>query len=230
MDRRLNVFCALVICIAVVSIAGDAVGQQKKRRRNKPSEPVKTNDLSRGRAAEMIKAHPEFNSTIDLRVLVGLVWEDGRGDLFIGDLKLLVDQGIVTMKETGNGKYGRYIEHLVELTPKGEIEAKAWEKTTVEERFDSIGLVKSTVTVYHVVIAQKQLIEITGIAVSEGGKNARVEFTWRWAPTAHARLSKRVPSNKLQECEAYFQLYDDGWRIVRPFCLPKFENSHSKLS
>jgi len=219
MNRLLHIFCALVICIAVVSIAGDAVGQQKKRRRNIPSEPVKTNDLSRGRAAEIIKAHPKFKSTDDLRILVGLVWEDGRGDLFIGDLKLPVDQGIVTMKETGNVKYGRYIEYLVELTPKGEIEAKAWEKTTGEEQFDAIGLVKSTVTVYRVVIAQKQLIEVTGIAVSEGGKNARVEFTWRWAPTAHAKLSKQVPSNMPQECAAYFQLYDDGWRFVKPYGL-----------
>jgi hypothetical protein len=214
MNKRLNVFCALVICIAVVSLAGDAVSQQKSRRRNKPSEPVKTNDLSRGRAAEIIKAHPKFKSTVDLRILVGLVWEDGRGDLFIGDLKLPVDQGILTMKKTGQGKYGRYIEYLVELTPKGEIEAKTWEKTTEEEQFDSIGLVKSTVTVYRVVIAQKQLIEVTGIAISEGGKTARVEYKWRWEPTAYAKLSRKVPSNEIDESTAYFRLYDDGWRMV----------------
>lgn len=215
MNRRLNVFCALLICIAVVSLAG-AVSQQKSRRRNKPTEPVRTNHLSRGRAAEIIKAHPKFKSTDDLKILVGLVWEDRGGDFFIGDLELPVDQGIVTMKKTGQVKYGRYIEHLVELTPKGEIEAKAWEKTTQEERFDSLGLVTSNVTVYRVVIAEKQLIEVTGVAISEGGKTAQVEYKWRWEPTAHAKLSKRVPSNTVKECAADFQLYDDGWRVVEP--------------
>jgi hypothetical protein len=218
MNSRLNVFCALLIWMAVVYFAGDAVGQQKKRIRNKPSEPVKTNDLSRGRAAEIIKAYPEFKSTSEIKILVGLVWEDGMGDFFIGDLKLPMDQGILTMKKTGQRKYGRFIEYLVELTPQGKIEAEAWEKSTEKVKFDSLGFVSSDVTVYRVVIAEKQLIEVTGIAVSEGGKTARVEYNWGWEPTAHAKLSKQVPANKIHECAGDFRLYDDGWRMMEPFC------------
>jgi hypothetical protein len=217
MNRRLNLFCALVICIAVVSLAGDAVCQQKNRRRSKPSEPVKTNSLSRGHAAEIIKAYPEFKSTFDSKILVGRIWEDGMGDYSSGDRRLLMDQGILTIEATGQKQFGRFTEHLVELTPKGEIEAKAWEKTTENVKFDSLGLVSSDVTVYRVVIAEKQLIEVTGIAMSEGGKTARVEFTWKWAPTAHAKLSNQVPSDKPKECSADFQLYDDGWRLVEPY-------------
>jgi hypothetical protein len=182
-----------------------------------PSEPVKTNNLSRGRAAEMIKAYPQFKSTFDSKILVGRIWEDGMGDYSSGDRRLLMDQGILTIEKTGQTKYGRFTEQLVELTSKGEIEATAWEKTTEKVRFDSLGLVPSDVTVYRVVIAEKQLIEVTGIAMSDGGKTGRAEFTWRWAPTAYVKLSKQVPSNELKECSAYFQLYDDGWRVVEPY-------------
>jgi hypothetical protein len=217
MNRRLKLFCALVTCIAVVSLAGDAVCQQKHRRRNKPSEPIKTNNLSRGRAADLIKAYPEFKSTFDNKILVGRIWEDGWGGNVSSDLQLLMDEGLLTITKTGQKQFGRFTEYLVELTPKGEIEAKVWAKTTEKVDFDSLGLVSSNVTVYHVVVAEKQLIEVTGIAMNEGGKTGRAEFTWRWAPTAHAKLSKQVPSDEVKECSAYFQLYDDGWRVVEPY-------------
>jgi hypothetical protein len=206
-----------MICIALVSLAGDAVCQQKNRRRNKPSEPAKTNNLSRGRAAELIKAYPEFKSSLNSKILVGRIWEDGMGDYSSGDRRSLMDQGILTIKTTGLTKFGRFTEYLVELTPKGETEAKAWEKTTENVKFDSLGLVSSEVTVYRVVIAEKQLVEVTGVAMGEGDKTAQAEFTWRWAPTAYAKLSNEVPSNELVECSAYFQLYDDGWRVVERY-------------
>jgi len=217
MNRRLNLFCALVICIRVLSLAGDAVCQQKSRRRSRPVEPAKTNNLSRGRAAELIKAYPEFKSSLDSKILVGLIWEDGMGDYSRGDRRLLVDQGILTIQKTGQTKFGRFTEYQVELTPKGETEAKAWEKATENIKFDSLGLVSTDVTVYRVVIAEKQLLEVTGIAMSDGGKTAQAEFTWSWAPSAYAKLSNQVPSNEMKECTAYFQLYDDGWRVVEPY-------------
>ena len=141
------------------------------------------------------------------------------GDYSTGGRQFLVEQGILTVTKTGQKKYGRFTEYVVELTPKGETEAKAWNKTTEKVDFDSLGLVSSNVTVYRVVIAEKQLIEVTGVAISEGGKSARVEFNWRWAATPNAKLSNQIPSDAVHESSAYFQLYDDGWRVVDPFVL-----------
>ncbi len=224
MNKSRNVFRALVICITFVSLAGDVVCQQKSRRRNKPSVPVSTTKLSRAGAANLIKSYPKFKSTEDRKIPIGRFWYDRQNiEYFLyGDLLPLVDQGILTLTKTGKKQYaGRYIEQIVELTPKGEVEAKAWVKTSENIKGDfEIAPDSPDVTIYRMVIAEKELVEITGIATDEGGKTARVEFTWRWAPTAQAKLlPKKVPSNEAQSCAAYFQLYDDGWRIVEPFCL-----------
>jgi hypothetical protein len=225
MNKSRNVFCALVICVTFVSLAGDAVCQQKNRSKNKPSVPVSTKNLSRARAAELIKIYPKFKSTFDMRIPVGRFWYDAWGIEYAlyGDLRPLVEQGILTLTKTGQKQYsGRYIEQIVELTPKGEGDAKAWVKTSesIKDELPSMAPDSPDVTIYHIVIARKELVEVTGIATSEGGRTAQVEFTWSWAPTAQAKLlPKKVPSNALQGCTAYFQLYDDGWRIVEPFCL-----------
>ncbi|MGB9178431.1 MAG: hypothetical protein WCB68_04215, partial [Pyrinomonadaceae bacterium] len=192
--------------------------------RDKPSVPVSTKNLSRERAADLIKIYPNFKSTFDRKIPVGRFWYDVQNiEYFLyGDLLPLVDQGILTLTKTGKKQYsGRYIEQIVELTPKGEVEAKAWVKTSenIKDEFEIFGPDSPDVTIYRMVIADKELVEVTGIATDEGGKTARVEFTWRWAPTAQAKLlPKKVPSNETHECAAYFQLYDDGWRIVKPFC------------
>jgi hypothetical protein len=219
MNKRLNTLFAFGIYIAVFFLAGDAICQQKNRRKPKSPEPAKTNSLSRARAAELISAYPEFKSSVDIKVLVGSVWEDGMGDYSSGGRKFLADQGIITITKTGQKRYGRFTEYVIELTQQGEEAAKAWDKSIEKVDFDSLGLVSSNLTVYRVVIAEKRLIEVTGIAISDGGKSGRVEFNWKWAATSNAKLSNQIPSDAVHQSHAYLQLYDDGWRVVDPFVL-----------
>jgi hypothetical protein len=168
----------------VFVLSDDFVAQQKPRRRSKRPGSVRTNELSRSRAADIIKRYPEFKSTFDSKVLVGHIWEDGMSgdDLdsfrYAGELDSLVDQGILTIIKTGQTQYGRYVEHLTELTPKGELEAKKWVKTE-EKIHDFInGPTAPSVTVYRMVLAERQLIGVTGIAIDEGGSK-------RWFVRAH---------------------------------------------
>lgn len=113
-------------------------------------------------------------------------------------------------------------EYVVELTSKGEAEAQEWVKTleTTKGEFE-IGPDSPDVTVFRIRLAGRQLVEVTGIAFDPGGKNARAEFTWRWSPTAQAKLlPKTAPSDKPQEKAFYFRLYDDGWRVVGQAGIP----------
>lgn len=229
MNKRQNVFCALLISLIVISLAGDAISQQKSRSRNKPSEPVKTNVLSRSRAAVLIKAYPGFKFTYSRKIPVGRFWYhklDSSQEVY-NDLRALEEQGILTFRATGEVIYsGVTKEYVVELTPKGEAEAKVWVKTaeTTKGQYE-IGPDSPDVTVFRIGIAERQLIEVTGIAFAPGGTTAQVEFTWKWLPTAQAKLlPKTVPTDKPRQEAFYFRLYDDGWRIVGESGVPLNES------
>jgi len=224
MNKRQNIFCALVIYIIIVCLAGNAIGQQKSRRRNKSSEPEQTNVLSRSRAANLIRAYPGFKFTYSRKIPVGRFWYHKLGDTDVEkDLLALEAQGILTLKATGQVIYnGVTREYVVELTSKGEAEAEAWVKTSETTKGEvEIGPDSPDVTVFRIRIAERQLVEVTGIASDPSGKTARAEFTWRWTPTAQAKLlPKTVPTDKPQEKAFYFQLYDDGWRVVGQAGIP----------
>lgn len=227
MNDYIRVFGALTILATIVSFSDGVFCQQRRRGGRNPPTTASTRELSRSRAAELIKMDSDFKSTFDRKIPVGRFWYDGQNiEYFLyDDLLPLVDQSILNLKKTGRKEYaGRYIEQIVELTTKGEIEAKAWLKTSesIKGEFE-IAPDSPDVTVYRMAIAERQLVEVTGIAMNEGGKTARVEFTWKWIPTTQAKLlPKKVPSNEPHECAAVFRFYDDGWRLVKPFCIEEF--------
>jgi hypothetical protein len=219
MNKRQITLCALVIWMTVGALAGDAGGRQKSRRKQKPTEVVKTTTLTRPRAAEIIKAYPAFKSTYNSnKIPVGRVWYDHRiiKDPLFNELANLEEQRLLTISETGKFYTSVWKEYLVELTPRGEAEVKTWIKTS-EKPKELAQLVPDSpdATVFRIALATKELIEVTGIASDPSGKVARVEFTWKWTPTAQADLlPERVPSDEPREAALMFQLYDDGWRIV----------------
>jgi hypothetical protein len=100
----------------------------------------------------------------------------------------------------------------------GEAEAKGWSKGTEREWVlqyqGPTGITSPDVTLYHIPVAERQLIEVTGIASEPNGMRARVEFTWKWTPTSHGKyLPNKVPSGEAHAGAVDFQLYDDGWRM-----------------
>jgi len=68
-------------------------------------------------------------------------------------------------------------------------------------------------TLFHMPLAVKELVAVTGIAFDPSHTRAQVEFTWKWVPTANAKvLANKVPSDAIQAHAVLCSLYDDGWR------------------
>lgn len=232
MKARRQVFCSFVICIGIVSLDGLALSQQKRKRPQR-SKPVATSgtpaatatkNLTRARAADLIRIHPSFKTTTYSDIPVGTFWYDWRSikRLVETNIQPLVDNGIVTFKETG-GKYSVwYHQYVVEITQEGEAEAKGWVSGTEREWVltyqGPTGISSPNVTLFHIPVAERRLIQVTGIAVEPGGKSARVEFTWQWVPTTHGKfLPNKVPSDEAHGGAVECQLYDDGWRMGQMF-------------
>jgi hypothetical protein len=186
-------------------------------------------DLSRSRAADLIKQHKDFGAVIDVRVPVGNVWYDWRN--VESDYKPLQDHGILTIREAGQ-KMGMWSkEYLLELTPRGKDLSKSWLPTKDEMPGAGSGgycwtdnsdyskggppCHKASGTVYSIVLARRELNEVTGITAMEaGGKMSLANFSWEWVPTTDVKdFPDRFPAG-VQKGEAGFQLYDDGWRIA----------------
>jgi hypothetical protein len=70
-------------------------------------------------------------------------------------------------------------------------------------------------TLFSIPLARRQMMEVTGVHVEEGGKSASVEFTWKWTSTGNAQyFTDQTPKGEVKG-QAEMELYDDGWRIVR---------------
>lgn len=220
----------LLICITLVSLEGFAVCQQKRKRpqRSKPAStsssptPTSSKTLTRSRAAELIKIHPGFKTMTDSVIPVGTFWYvsgAAMDNLLKNNIRPLVENGIVTYRKTGRTDSVWYHEYIVEITPAGQAEASTWTKGSetewVLEYQGPSGIPSPNVTLFHIPVAQRQLIEVTGIALDSGGTTARVEFTWKWVPTTHGKsLPNKVPSDEDRGGFVQCRLYDDGWRPV----------------
>jgi hypothetical protein len=187
-------------------------------------------DLSRSKAADLIKQHQEFSAVMEVKVPVGNIWWDWRN---VNDmnpaypLKTLQDRGILTIRETGQKEGYWNKEFLAELTPHGKDLSKSWVQT--KEKMPNAGTFmgprcwttfghgepchESKGIVYSVVLARRKIDEVTGITADPGGKESGAEFNWEWMPTDDGKLfPDRVPAG-VQKGQAAFQLYDDGWRL-----------------
>jgi hypothetical protein len=70
--------------------------------------------------------------------------------------------------------------------------------------------------VQKVKLADEDLVEVTGIKTSEDGKTAVVEFTTALTNlTPFADLLPHKVKESTNAHEAYFTLYDDGWRLEK---------------
>jgi hypothetical protein len=176
-----------------------------------------SNDLSRSRAASLIQEQEDFKSTSDVKVIVGTFWYDWRNINDEFPFQPLAASGLLTLRESGKTYAIWWKEYIVELTGTGQEAAKQWIKTP-EKVQSFLGPSSPDATVYRIPLAEKKLLEVTGIATDASEKQAEIEYTWKWNPTPQGKLlPDKVPPDDMHKEMAYTQLYDDGWRIVRGF-------------
>ena len=66
---------------------------------------------------------------------------------------------------------------------------------------------------WDVVLARRELLDVTGIQAESNATTAWADFTWRLVPTAGgAALSQATPPLRGR---ALFERHDDGWRLAR---------------
>jgi hypothetical protein len=234
MKRRQNLFYVLVVSIVMASLVTEAVSQ-RRRKTNKPPAPASApapppaKDLSRTVAADLIKRDSQYRSTDNQDIPVGRFWVNSLSlDSYYlegHNIQPLEDSGILTFLKTGK-TYVLWVECVVELTAKGEEAAKSWAKGSEDDLFMSLygpavyGLpAKPEGALFHIPVAVKELVAVTGIVFDPSHTRAQVEFTWKWVPTANAEsLPKKVPSDAIRGNAAECALYDDGWRCSwRPY-------------
>jgi hypothetical protein len=132
MKAHRHFFCLAVLCIGVLSLEGLAMSQQRRKRPSRakpaatstpsPAAATSSRNLTRPRAAELIKIHPSFKGTTDSDIPVGTFWFDWRDikEFVKSNIQPLVDAGIVTFRETGRSNSVWFHECVVEITPEGE--------------------------------------------------------------------------------------------------------------
>jgi hypothetical protein len=211
---------ALVVSVTVVFLPTDTLCQQKKPRRVAPPTQTKTSGLSRGVAAELITNQKEFKATRYKDVPVGRFWYDWRDiEGYFEGLQPLVDRKVLTFGATGK-KNAWWNEYFVQLTPEGEKEAQTWNKTShanPQWQFSFYyGPASPDCIMYEFPVKEKKLLAVTGILLGTGDRSADVEYTWTWIVTEKGKsLLGEIQSDQVERGKASFQLYDDGWRVLR---------------
>lgn len=173
-------------------------------------------DLARPRAAALIGAADAFKNPLQTKVAIGRLLCDWRNIDGLYSYKQLQESGILAYTDTGI-KHGWWEKiYDVGLTSKGDTAAREWTKTTEKPLSCTAAQPDSPPLpiVYVIPLATRELVGVTGIVTNPGGKEAIVDFDWKWAPTPQsAALPAAVPTADVHHAKAEATLYDDGWRI-----------------
>jgi hypothetical protein len=153
-------------------------------------------ELSREEASEIIKKEMQFPKVVEYDILCGdPVY--ARKVIDAG----LEEQGLVTVQRTQ--KLKDVGQPLISFTDK----AKPYLLPTPEKdkKFE----------IQKVKIADEKFENVTGIQMSGGGKNAVAEYTTVYKNISDFSALINRDYNKPDTLKAYFDLYDDGWRLEK---------------
>ena len=153
-------------------------------------------DLSREEALNLLKQQTEYPKVVDY-------------DLFCGDpafAKKVLDagleiQGLLTVQRTQ--KLGDVGKPIIQLTGK----AQPYLLPTPEK--------DKSINIQKVKLAEEQLKEVTGIKMTDNGKSAVAEYTTTYKNTTPFSSLVNTDFSKEDTHQAYFALYDDGWRLEK---------------
>ena len=153
-------------------------------------------ELSREEASRIIKQEMQYPKVVDF-------------DIYCSDPAMarkaidagLEEQGLVTVQRTQ--KLQDIGKPLISFTEK----SKPYLLPTAEK--------DKKYEIQKVKMADEEFVNVTGIQLSEGGKNAVAEYTTAYKNVNGFSSLTNKDYNKPDTHKAYFALYDDGWRLEK---------------
>ena len=155
--------------------------------------------LSRSEASSLIEADKNFSKQMEMSIRIET--PINKGDLSKSSFdEALVSEGYVTVQNNP------YVD-ILHLTDKGQKEAVNWKKSK------QLGIIE----MYNIPYAKREIVEVIGISEPKSGENfSQAKFSWRPQPGNDiGRAMDKSEFEKTFDGEAFFQKFDDGWRVVR---------------
>lgn len=155
--------------------------------------------LSRSDAAGLIASDKNFSKLMEMSIRIGT--PINKGDLSKSSFdEALVTEGYVNVQNNP------YVD-VLHLTDKGQKEAINWKKSK------QLGIIE----MYNIPYAKREIVEVTGISEPKSGDNS-VQAKFSWRPQPGNEIGKAMDKSEFEKTfdgEAFFQKFDDGWRVVR---------------
>ena len=153
-------------------------------------------ELSREEAMNLLKQETIYPKVVDY-------------DIFCGDpafAKKVLDagleaQGLLTVQHTQ--KLSEVGKPIIQLSAK----AEPYLLPTPEK--------DKSINIQKVKLAEEQLKEVTAIKMMDDGKSAVAEYTTTYKNVTPFSSSVNTDFSKKNTHQAYFALYDDGWRLEK---------------
>ncbi|MBN9349289.1 MAG: hypothetical protein J0H55_01270 [Chitinophagaceae bacterium] len=153
-------------------------------------------ELSREEAMNLLKQQTTYPKVVDY-------------DIFCGDpafAKKVLDagletQGLLTVQQTQ--KLSELGKPIIQLSTK----AEPYLLPTPEK--------DKSINIQKVKLAEEQLKEVTGIKMMDDGKSAVAEYTTIYKNVTPFSSLVNTDFSKEDTHQAYFALYDDGWRLEK---------------
>jgi hypothetical protein len=153
-------------------------------------------DLSREETMNLLKQQTSYPKVVDY-------------DIFCGDpafAKKVLDagleaQGLLTVQRTQ--KLSEAGKPIIQLSAK----AEPYLLPTPEK--------DKSINIQKVKLAEEQLKEVTGIKMMDDGKSAVAEYTTTYKNVTPFSSLVNTDFSKEDTHQAYFALYDDGWRLEK---------------
>lgn len=153
-------------------------------------------ELGRDEAMNLIKQQTSYPKVIDYDIFCGDP-EFARKVLDAG----LEEQGLLTVQRTQ--KFSEIGSPIIQLSAK----AEPYLLPTPEK--------DKSINVQKVKLAEEQLKEVTGIKMMDDGKSAVAEYTTAYKNVTPFSSLVNTDFSKENTHQAYFALYDDGWRLEK---------------
>jgi hypothetical protein len=153
-------------------------------------------NLSREEAMNLLKRQTSYPKVVDYEIFCG----DPAFAKKVLDAGL-EEQGLLTVQRTQ--KLSEVGSPMIQLSAK----AEPYLLPTPEK--------DKSINIQRVKLAEEQLKEVTGIKMMDDGKSAVAEYTTTYKNVTPFSWLVNTDFSKEDAHEAYFALYDDGWRLEK---------------